>query len=123
MLPLPPLGPPPPGMLPLPPLGPPPPVIPPGPPSPGAGGGSGAGSTVDEGVVVVVVVGVVLVVVVVVVACVGTPLPPTTQPTGNTSIAAAPNNASVVRTSDFMRDPQSRQVHPLIPRTWICETR
>jgi hypothetical protein len=99
-------------------------VIPPGPPSPGAGGGSGAGSTVDEGVVVVVVVGVVVVVVVVVVvACVGTPLPPTTQPTGNTSIAAAPNNASVVRTSDFMRNPQSRQVHPLIPRTWICETR
>jgi hypothetical protein len=88
-------------------------VIPPGPPlpgsPPGAGDGAGAGATLDEGVVVV---GVVVVVVVVVFA--GWPLPPVVQPIGNTSIAAQPNTAIVVRISDFMRD--------LIPPTGICET-
>jgi hypothetical protein len=96
MLPPPPLGPPPPvgppGMLPPPPLGPPPPVAPPGPPPPGALEGAGAGATLDEGVVVVVVV-----------VVVGPPLPPP-QPTANTSMAAPPNNATVVRASDFTRN-------------------
>jgi hypothetical protein len=72
----------------------------------------------DEGVVVVVVV-----VVVVLVVVVGPPLPPPPQPTANTSRAAPPINAMVVRASDFTRNPLSRRMHRLIPRTGVNETR